>query len=418
LCESEVAPELDTRIRTIWALQNLDSGRFSNASQHLNIILNSDLLTANDRSLYENNLASCLTMMGTYTKAKEIVTKTKMYAEAKNEEQYLPLINDTLAVLAATDILSDGINMLKETIEDVTEKSIGTLELCMFHRHLGTMKRRNGEYDAALKYHKKGLGLAKKHERTYDVAMSKINIGSDYLRINELLKAEECFDDAEEIAINNDYLYCMTQIDYHRAHLSILMKNRSHAIENLRWAFERASKYQQNHFIIQEGKINLPLFELAIDNLIETDYVFWILEQIGISATDVVSKFIGNKNRSVRLNCLRYFEKLFDPRAINLLRTMQRDVDLEIRNLSSKIMSNYRKQNFRHFDSLTNRENQILEMIAAGASNARISSTLFISETTVKTHVTHILRKLGLNNRLEAALFFQNEFRVTTVEQK
>ncbi|MET9327574.1 LuxR C-terminal-related transcriptional regulator [Tsukamurella sp. NPDC003166] len=51
---------------------------------------------------------------------------------------------------------------------------------------------------------------------------------------------------------------------------------------------------------------------------------------------------------------------------------------------------------------LTRREVQIMEMVAAGDANARIARRLVISEATVKSHMTHILRKLGAANRAEA----------------
>ena len=52
---------------------------------------------------------------------------------------------------------------------------------------------------------------------------------------------------------------------------------------------------------------------------------------------------------------------------------------------------------------LTNREHQVLELIARGASNREISQTLFISEKTTSVHVSSILRKLDVASRGEAA---------------
>jgi two-component system nitrate/nitrite response regulator NarL len=54
---------------------------------------------------------------------------------------------------------------------------------------------------------------------------------------------------------------------------------------------------------------------------------------------------------------------------------------------------------------LSAREQQVLEGIALGASNKQISRTLAIAETTVKIHVQHILRKLGLTSRVQAAVY-------------
>lgn len=54
---------------------------------------------------------------------------------------------------------------------------------------------------------------------------------------------------------------------------------------------------------------------------------------------------------------------------------------------------------------LSPRENDILREIARGASNKEIARTLQIAETTVKIHVQHILRKLNLTSRVQAAVF-------------
>jgi DNA-binding NarL/FixJ family response regulator len=58
----------------------------------------------------------------------------------------------------------------------------------------------------------------------------------------------------------------------------------------------------------------------------------------------------------------------------------------------------------RELDELTEREHEILRLIATGLSNAEIGQELFISETTVKTHVTHILQKLGLRDRVQVVV--------------
>jgi len=55
-------------------------------------------------------------------------------------------------------------------------------------------------------------------------------------------------------------------------------------------------------------------------------------------------------------------------------------------------------------DRLTRREREVLELITRGRSNKRIALELGISEKTVKTHVGHLLAKLGVSDRTQAAL--------------
>jgi DNA-binding NarL/FixJ family response regulator len=58
----------------------------------------------------------------------------------------------------------------------------------------------------------------------------------------------------------------------------------------------------------------------------------------------------------------------------------------------------------KELEELSERELEVFRLIARGLSNAEIGEELFISETTVKTHVTHILQKLSLRDRVQAVV--------------
>lgn len=59
----------------------------------------------------------------------------------------------------------------------------------------------------------------------------------------------------------------------------------------------------------------------------------------------------------------------------------------------------------KEFFSLTERENEVLELVSEGFSNKQIAKKLFLSEKTVKNHLNNIFKKIGVTNRTNAALY-------------
>jgi DNA-binding NarL/FixJ family response regulator len=71
----------------------------------------------------------------------------------------------------------------------------------------------------------------------------------------------------------------------------------------------------------------------------------------------------------------------------------------------------------RELADLTDRELEVLRLIARGLSNAEIGSELYISDATVKTHITHILQKLNLRDRVQAVVLAHETGFFTGVHQ-
>jgi len=72
--------------------------------------------------------------------------------------------------------------------------------------------------------------------------------------------------------------------------------------------------------------------------------------------------------------------------------------------LMQEVRGGRRAEDYNPLNELTDREMEVLQEIASGKSNAEIAATLFISEKTVKTHITNILAKLHLSDRTQAAV--------------
>ena len=65
------------------------------------------------------------------------------------------------------------------------------------------------------------------------------------------------------------------------------------------------------------------------------------------------------------------------------------------------------------FTELSSRENDVLEELGKGLSNAEIAKNLFVTEHTVKKHISSILSKLELNNRTEIAIYAANHGKIS-----
>ncbi len=81
------------------------------------------------------------------------------------------------------------------------------------------------------------------------------------------------------------------------------------------------------------------------------------------------------------------------------------DEDVEVALMQSEETEQNNQKEAYRIDQLSQREYEILRLVASGKNNKEIASQLFISEKTVKNHLTQIFKKLDVKDRVQATLF-------------
>ncbi len=111
---------------------------------------------------------------------------------------------------------------------------------------------------------------------------------------------------------------------------------------------------------------------------------------------------------AIRAGALSYLLKDIDPDALAdaIRKAREGDAVLSSR-VASRVIQEMQgvRDTVNVFTELTDREMDVLRLIAAGQSNREIAETLILSEKTVKSHITNILSKLHLSDRTQAAVF-------------
>lgn len=119
----------------------------------------------------------------------------------------------------------------------------------------------------------------------------------------------------------------------------------------------------------------------------------------------------ANVFQAIKAGALGYVLKDSPPEdTLTAIRTIARGDSLLHPSIAARVLAEFNRLNTQRlanmelFSELTDREIEVLKEIATGKRNREIAETLFISEKTVKNHISNILFKLQVNDRTEAAM--------------
>lgn len=131
----------------------------------------------------------------------------------------------------------------------------------------------------------------------------------------------------------------------------------------------------------------------------------------GVKILVLTSSAEDKRNLSaIEAGALGYLLKDSSPQdLVRAIREVHRGESALHPKVAQRLVSQLREPEEPAREELTERERKVLELIAKGLSNREIARELSISEPTVRTHVSNILRKLHLKSRTQAALYALKE---------
>ena len=150
-------------------------------------------------------------------------------------------------------------------------------------------------------------------------------------------------------------------------------------------------------------KINKEIKVVILTANEDDDYIFKFIRE---GATAYLMKDTTPSEMLATIRSAHFGESIVQPRVMNKIfkefckLSQIGDENIEIKESTSpKVIVK------EELSNLTDREKEVLTMVAKGLNNKEISSALFISEATVKTHVSNLMSKLEMRDRVELVLF-------------
>jgi DNA-binding NarL/FixJ family response regulator len=168
--------------------------------------------------------------------------------------------------------------------------------------------------------------------------------------------------------------------------------------------------------LLEREKPDLLLLDLNLQNESGLDLLPRLLEQFPDLKVLVLTASIDQEDRvnSIKLGARGVVLKY--AAAENLIKSIRKVADGEMwvdhettKKLFEELADRGGPKAESPLDLLTDREREVTALVGEGLRNKEIADRLFISERTVKTHISNIFQKLDLSDRLELALFAINQ---------
>jgi ATP/maltotriose-dependent transcriptional regulator MalT len=260
---------------------------------------------------------------------------------------------------------------------------------------LGDLCRCNGNAQRALEHHRAAIDTVDKNRLSFSERMSAaMATGMDLVVLGREAEAQASLEETVRVSRRSGLKSLLAPALFYLGWLHARAGREHEAARSLTEAVRIAEEHDHIHFFCQEAKVATPILALC-DRFGAGSFV---RERIVIRLPDRLRLYFLALAEG---NTYPTDMPLGPPRRLEGIgRIPSRGEGDQPESPATVGM-----------ESLTEREREILKMIALGMPNKVIGAKLFISEKTVKTHANHIFRKLSVSSRLQATLAFQNHQR-------
>jgi two-component system, NarL family, response regulator LiaR len=161
--------------------------------------------------------------------------------------------------------------------------------------------------------------------------------------------------------------------------------------------------------LAEQLRPGVVLMDLVMPKLDGVEAMRALRERVPDARVIILTSYIDDDRLlpAIRAGAAGYLLKNAEPQELaRAIRTAEAGEALIDPSVAARLVERLATDDRRDdYESLTPREREVLELIGRGFSNKRIARELGVAEKTVKTHVTHVLGKLGVADRTQAALY-------------
>jgi len=262
----------------------------------------------------------------------------------------------------------------------------------------GDLCRRTGNAQRALEHHQVALDLVDKNRlAVFERVYAMVSLGMDLALLGRRQEAQTSLEESARAARRSGLKSSLAPALFYLGWFHAQAGREHEAARSLAEAMRIAEEHGHLHFFSQEAKVALPALALC--------------DRFG-SGAFIRERVLPMLPDNLRRRFLELAEGRLYPTDEPLGIVGRRHSPVR----AAAHADDDRSVPFGHegMDTLTDREREILKMIALGMSNKSIGADLYITEKTVKTHANNVFRKLGVNSRVQATLVYQSYQRACT----